>query len=233
MSLNSLRASPLLLVVMSPMYSPAPIGESACCSRKTVKSVFGGRPLAVTSKSSKPTRSVFSSTLMLTFALGMHLASAAEEGVRCSATDGTADDAADAAPSDGAAVLTSVAVVRPAARAPQVSRPVVSRFLIFTLVLLFGADVWTTSSLRPNRWRNRMVPHGESLGGVSGSRGSRLASANLAGPNGPGDQVSYGTCGRRNFPTYVSQRSLTATKAGSTVARGCDLWCWLWLRFRC
>src|SRR3954464_12561119 len=113
------------------MYSAAPNGESACCSRKTVKSLFAGNPLALTLKSSKPPLSVLSSTLTYTFAFGMHLASASGEGVRCTAPDGAADERAGGGTSEGAAsALASVAVVSPAARAPQVSRPVASRFLI-------------------------------------------------------------------------------------------------------
>ena len=68
-------------VVMSPMYSAAPNGEPACSSRKTVKVVLGGRPLASTVKLSKPTWSTVSSTPILTRALGMHPASCGLDGV--------------------------------------------------------------------------------------------------------------------------------------------------------
>ena len=81
MSLNVLCARPLRSEVKSPMYSAAPKGAPACSSRKTVKVVLGGRPLASTVKLSKPTWSTVSSTPILTRALGMHPASCGLDGV--------------------------------------------------------------------------------------------------------------------------------------------------------
>src|SRR6476659_8902717 len=138
MSLNSLRALPCLSEVMSPMYSAAPNGESACCSRNTVNAVLGGSPLALISNSSNPSVSVFSSTSMSTLALGMQPANWAEEGARVRDTDGVGADTAAVAMSAGAGAAALAPAVLPAVSGPAASRPKAHRVLMRMAVLFLS-----------------------------------------------------------------------------------------------
>ena len=126
------------------MYSAAPKGAPACSSRNTVKSVFGGRPEACTSKVSKPSVLVVRPTSMFTRACGMQPANVAEDGVsfRCTSSDPPLDD-------DDAAALPAATL--PTARVTATAAAARRSVMVMSEVLSIRADKSCACALRTTK----------------------------------------------------------------------------------